>query len=623
MKKIYTLLLVVGFALSTQAQTTYQSSDYAGIGDNYVISISNGNLINYDYTLNGANQSWVFDSIPINEQGEEVYEDPDNAGYFLSYIAACVLDGGNIFSCPGKWNDLTNLARQNPFNLNLGAIEFTDVVDHYDKTSTTLEATILGMTAGSNGLSIPLAIEYDDIDTLYRFPIAYQNQDSATGSYSFDLTPSGVNFQYKTYRKRWNEVEGWGSVSTPFGSFASTLKMRTVIEQTDTIISDTLTIAVPTLTTVEYTWWDPAYGIPVLKATANVVAGLEVINQVSFIDTLRCLEPTASILAVPPFATIDSASGEANVIFFEFSNNADQLSWDFGDGSTATGENPNHAYTSAGIYPVTLIACNNVCNPPQCDTAVFNVIIYDGQNPNANFILLPGSEVCVGDSLFTGNFSTNADSFVWNFGNGVSSSEVSPRIGYGSAGTYQVQLIAFGPNGSDTTVRDIDVFDAPVPSLGGDTTINSSDSISFTLSGYESYDWFDGSDDSTLTIQGTSLGVGVHTIWVEVENEGGCEGRDSLVLTILPSTSIDPEFLGNFSIYPNPTTAFTEIDLRRPTQNAIQLTLLDMQGRVVFKDRFEASGYQLSLADYPAGIYLLRLNEGIREAYFRLVKVDQ
>lgn len=45
--------------------------------------------------------------------------------------------------------------------------------------------------------------------------------------------------------------------------------------------------------------------------------------------------------------------------------------WDFGDGSTSTEQNPQHAYDSAGIYIVTFIACENLC----CDTIIDTVTV--------------------------------------------------------------------------------------------------------------------------------------------------------------------------------------------------------------------------------------------------------
>lgn len=45
-----------------------------------------------------------------------------------------------------------------------------------------------------------------------------------------------------------------------------------------------------------------------------------------------------------------------SVQFIDLSKNATSWSWDFGDGSTSTQQNPEHNYTAAGKYNVTLTA---------------------------------------------------------------------------------------------------------------------------------------------------------------------------------------------------------------------------------------------------------------------------
>jgi len=50
---------------------------------------------------------------------------------------------------------------------------------------------------------------------------------------------------------------------------------------------------------------------------------------------------------------------DQQAIFRNLSDNANIYSWDFGDGSTSTEENPRHAYTEEGFYDITLIASND------------------------------------------------------------------------------------------------------------------------------------------------------------------------------------------------------------------------------------------------------------------------
>ncbi len=58
--------------------------------------------------------------------------------------------------------------------------------------------------------------------------------------------------------------------------------------------------------------------------------------------------------------TID-LSGGGTVSFTNNSTNADDYSWDFGDGGTSTSENVDHDFTSAGTFTVTLTASKGNC----------------------------------------------------------------------------------------------------------------------------------------------------------------------------------------------------------------------------------------------------------------------
>jgi len=62
----------------------------------------------------------------------------------------------------------------------------------------------------------------------------------------------------------------------------------------------------------------------------------------------------------------------AFVGFTDGSSNANGLSWDFGDGSQATGTSPWHLYNAAGTYNVMLIAVNNAC---PADTSYMTIYV--------------------------------------------------------------------------------------------------------------------------------------------------------------------------------------------------------------------------------------------------------
>lgn len=136
----------------------------------------------------------------------------------------------------------------------------------------------------------------------------------------------------------------------------------------------------------------------------------------------------------------------------EFSANflgGDEYVWEFGDGTTGTGEFTTHVYTEPGTYLVSLITYS--CGIP--DTVIQPVII-DGL-PNAWFHDYPYFVIVNTVVEFT-NMSSNAVSYSWDFGDGGTSTEVHGQHVYTELGTYTVCLTATNSNGcSDVYCRQV------------------------------------------------------------------------------------------------------------------------------------------------------------------------
>jgi uncharacterized repeat protein (TIGR01451 family) len=111
--------------------------------------------------------------------------------------------------------------------------------------------------------------------------------------------------------------------------------------------------------------------------------------------------------------------------------------WDFADGITSTLTHPSHTYDTSGNYVVTLLASNAVTS----DTAAGLVIVLP--TPTAAFTYTV-NDLGV---AFT-NASVFANAFLWDFGDGGTSTERNPQHTYAAAGTYSVTLEATGPCGS-------------------------------------------------------------------------------------------------------------------------------------------------------------------------------
>jgi len=603
-RQLILFLALSGSLLTVLAQPSYTSADFAVQGDTFVISRVQNGLLALDVASTGANFTWNFDSLQIFDQEIRRIEDPDNTGYYLTWLAACILGQGNVFTCPGIWDDLTDQAILEFDTLGLGGIQLREAYTFYKKTGTTYEASIYGVKAGIGGISVPVAVNYEDIDTLYQFPVNYLDKDSSTSRLRFAVSNGGTGLTSIQQQKRVNEVDGWGSLTTPFATYDSVLRMKTLLANTDSLVLNGDTFSIPA-TTVEYKWFAPNVGQPVMTATASRTPLGEVLTSIEFVDSLRCLEPNANFLFFPPIATVDSASGKANVNFLNQSGSADQFTWDFRDGSISTNESPSHEF-DPGLYLVRLIACNGRCTPLQCDTFSLPVTVVNTFAPLAIFNVAP-SEICLGDSVGFTNNTINADSFVWDFGNGQSSLERAPTLQYAQADTYEVALIAINGRYRDTTSRQVIVHRLPQPDFGQDTLfLPSNFSQSISPGNFDSYLWSTGDTDPSIILNGQQLGIDTLIYWVDVMDENDCMQRDSLLVIVSQPTQVPAHVLEKVGIFPNPVSQRLNVSIPDRVGGNLTCRITDLQGKLKYSRKLKGGKtYAVEVDTWPLGFYLI------------------
>ena len=85
--------------------------------------------------------------------------------------------------------------------------------------------------------------------------------------------------------------------------------------------------------------------------TANEAAYLQNVAAITVLDSLDHWNIGANEVA----ADFDWTTNGLDVQFSDLSQNGTTYAWDFGDGNTSTSSNPQHLFTTAGLYDVTLI----------------------------------------------------------------------------------------------------------------------------------------------------------------------------------------------------------------------------------------------------------------------------
>lgn len=80
--------------------------------------------------------------------------------------------------------------------------------------------------------------------------------------------------------------------------------------------------------------------------------------------------------------------------------------------------------------------------------------------PTADFKYYPNTILWVGKPVSFTNYSKDATSYKWDFGDGNTSAELNPSHIYNNTGLYCVQVIVFNGNLSDTSLQCITIVDS-------------------------------------------------------------------------------------------------------------------------------------------------------------------
>ena len=134
--------------------------------------------------------------------------------------------------------------------------------------------------------------------------------------------------------------------------------------------------------------------------------------------------------------------------------------WNFGDGTTSTIEDPVHSYGQPGNYPVTLtVLTNGGCTSNNLSAP----LTIDGYpTPTAAFTVSSTDLDIPYDVLICNNYTVSANTYLWSFGDGGTSSLSNPQYAYTSVGVFMVQLIAMNTYGCADTATTVITTDADV-----------------------------------------------------------------------------------------------------------------------------------------------------------------
>lgn len=290
--------------------------------------------------------------------------------------------------------------------------------------------------------------------------------------------------------------------------------------------------------------------------------------------------------------------------------------WNFGDSNTSVWTNPEHAYTAAGTYTVTLIA-TNACGR---DTFVKIVEIL-GAPPAAAFIANQ-RQGCTPLTVTFNDLSQNEpESRRWFFagGNPETSQQANPTVQYTQPGTYPVRLEVVNTFGKDTLNEQNFVIVTEKPKVAAFNWQIAGFKVTFTLSentqANQRYEWLFGNGKRSTDPQPIHEydATGTYSVMLIVTNDCGSDTLQQTIKLITTSTSNGQTHFAIFQLYPNPHAGRFQLQLQGEAQSRLQIRIVNALGQEMHREEADFTSGKWSktfdLQNLTNGVYWLEIND--------------
>lgn len=355
------------------------------------------------------------------------------------------------------------------------------------------------------------------------FPVTLSNQTSGPGSitYNWDLgnattstafNPSTVYATAGTYTIKLTATSEYGCSAT-VQKTTTISPITTAINSPDTAcLNSYVSFQNSSSATPVSSIWNFGNGSSSfnlndssLYSTAGTYT-VKLVNQ--YASCADSITKNLVILAPPTinFSTLDTAACKAplTVNFTDATVGAAAWNWNFGDGGTAVVKNPSHIYAANGNYNVTLTVttskgCSNTLTKPAYIKIQKPIVGIKNINVGGcvPFLYAPLDTVQTVDPVI---------SYLWDFGDGFTSTVKTPSHNYTTTGKFTVKLYITTKGGCTDSVVYVNGVKVGTPTTANfSVSVPSScakDSVSFTdLSGTADEWLWDFGDGSTSALQ--------------------------------------------------------------------------------------------------------------------------
>ncbi|MFM2136722.1 MAG: hypothetical protein RL021_2122 [Bacteroidota bacterium] len=393
------------------------------------------------------------------------------------------------------------------------------------------------------------------------------HQYAAAGTYFVcmnELNPNGVNVCH--YCDSITVTSGGGSMSC---NFSYTISPNT----NPVLVTAVAAISGPA---PYFVHWDFGNGQTTtgMAGTAQyLTSGVYTITMTvtDGLGTILCSSTQVVVINLPVSSCTSyfvSSTAGLSASFIDLSSGispSTAFSWSFGDGTSSNVRFPQHTYTTPGMYTVCLTISDNGCSDQYCAMVLADTNTVNPGPCQANFVTLQAAPY----SVLIVDLSTGSNlSYLWDFGDGTTSTQQYPSHYYSTTGSYVVCLtVNDGLLGCSSTFCDT----LTVDSMGN--------VLRSTMTGF------------TINVVSPGMLTGTTSI----------ETQERIVL------------------YPNP--ASDRIIVSRSQSSSAAYRILDLRGAVLLTGMLNEANVAIPVSSLSTGVYVLETTlPGRPASYERFMK---
>ncbi len=566
MRRLYVVLSLLCITLWGGAQITITNEDIPQVGDELIYFIDTTSF-NVGPGLAGANQVWDFRGLNF------------------------AVSDTNRFIAPSEAPNNEDFP-----NANI-AIQLAE--DAYQFRRNTETATFVEGIIGPDTGAFFFSAVYDPPLREFIFPATYQDTFTSRSSFSFEtsdpalpgaLVRTEVNLFTKT------EIDAYGTLRIDAGDFPVLRSLRadsSVV--TLFLVTDTADIEIFSLEGLDTTYqW-------LTNGSKGALVNMSVFD--GFTESITVLDVENLPMGEAPVASFNLQYLGAGVAAFTDNSTNEPTSWlwDFGDGNTSTEQNPRHTYTANGDYTVCLTVSNEFGTDSTCQV----ISIQESPLAGFTFAIQP-----LGVVNFEDVSPGAPTAWLWDFGDGNTSTEQDPIHTYTANGTYTVCLTVTNSFDSDSTCQSIIIDASPLAEFSlidqGNGSFEFTDASSNNPETWL-WDFGDGNSSTEQNPTHTYDSSGIFTVCLTASNTFGADSTCAQVESVITTTQ-ELRGLVELQFGPNPSRGTFTVNLLGSFDGRLELTIFNAFGQPLHRSPFHRS-VTMATQGWPAGLYYLHLRD--------------